>query len=237
MQLLRTTGLSPSHHWAVCFGLTRASASARWLGLYGAACAWVKPFLGELLGDNFGPQNAVPDCGERMIDFTKLWFSKICCWDLTKLLGANLEVLMMYKIWVTFSRTPNCGVAFLPWDQGRGYEAPKGSLQKYSGKHYSSAGIPSNSWNDFAQTFICLNSSLFPLNGWRNERDAKSKNELSASPFPKFQSLFCSLNCNIAARGPKKLHVPGLNKSMTICNSANSLSHIGNRLNKLLIWI
>ena len=28
------------------------------------AGAWVKPLLGELLGDNFGPQNAVPDFGE-----------------------------------------------------------------------------------------------------------------------------------------------------------------------------
>ena len=92
--------------------------------------------------------------------------------------------------------------------------------------------MPSNSWNDFAQIFICLNSSLFPFDGWRNEKDAKSNNKLFASPFPKFQSLFCSLSCNIAARGPH-LHIPRLNKSITICNSANSLSQIGNRLKKL----
>ena len=51
--------------------------------------------------------------------------------------------------------------------------------------------MPSNSWNDFAH--ICLNSSLFPLDGRRNEKDGKSNNKLIASSLPKFQSLYCLL--------------------------------------------
>ena len=41
-------------------------------------------------------------------------------------------------------------------------------------------------------------------------------------------------NCNIAAR-VQDLYISGLSKSITICNSANSVSQIGNRLNKLHI--
>jgi len=55
---------------------------------------------------------------------------------------------------------------------------------------------------------------------------------LFASPFTNFQSLLCSLNCVIAVR-VQDLYIPGLSKSITICNSANSLSQIGNQTKQI----
>ena len=57
-------------------------------------------------------------------------------------------------------------------EKGRGYEAPEAILQNYYGKQDSSAGIPANLRNEFAEIFICLNSSLLPLDGSRNEEGA-----------------------------------------------------------------
>ena len=55
--------------------------------------------------------------------------------------------------------------------------------------HVFQQGMPSNLWNNFPQFFVCLNSSLFPVDGLRSEKDAKSDNKLFASPFTNFQSL------------------------------------------------
>ena len=46
------------------------------------------------------------------------------------------------------------------------------SYKKYSGKQDSSAGIPAHLRNEFAEFFICLDSSLLPLDGSRNEKNA-----------------------------------------------------------------
>ena len=112
-----------------------------------------------------------------------------------------LEFLNIYKYWIicfTYTWCSQPGqlsrTVVLPFYLGTtqgGYEAPKKNLQKYPGKHYSciSAGHAIKLMNNFPQFFICLNSSLFPVDGLRSEKDAMSDNKLFASPFTDFQSL------------------------------------------------
>ena len=68
--------------------------------------------------DNFGPQIAVPDFGERLVDFIKFWFCKVLgfCKVAWGEFG-NLGISNDSRYWAILSRTPKCGVAFLPWEK------------------------------------------------------------------------------------------------------------------------
>ena len=72
-----------------------ALPAARWLGLYKTLC-WCMDKATPRRADIFGPQNAVPDSGEWMIDFIKSWFSKICCWDFASLQSCLGQI---WKFW------------------------------------------------------------------------------------------------------------------------------------------
>jgi len=78
--------------------------------------------------------------------------------------------------------------------------------------------------------FVCLKSSWNVVDALRSEKDAKSDNKLFASPLKNLQLL---LNSLISMFQPEFKIVIFLNKSVTICNFADSLSQTGNRLNKL----
>ena len=68
--------------------------------------------------DNSEPQIAVPDFGEWLIDFRKFCFCKMLgfCKVAWGEFG-NFGISTVSRYWAILSRTPKCGVAFLPWEK------------------------------------------------------------------------------------------------------------------------
>ena len=134
----------------------------------------------------------------------------------------------MYDIKGQFSRTVVLPL-YLEAKMGR-CEAPKANFQKYLGKHYWCIQAGQAIEKIFAQFFVCLKSSWIVVDVLRSEKDAKSDNKLFASPLKILQLLWNSLRSMFQ---PEFKIVIFLNKSVTSCDFAESLSQSGNRLNKL----
>ncbi len=134
----------------------------------------------------------------------------------------------MYDIKGQFSRTVVLPF-YLEAKMGR-CEAPKTNFQKYLGKHYWCIQAGHAIKKVFEQFFVCLKSSWIVVDALRSKKDAKSDNKLFASPLKNLQLLLNSLRSMFQ---PEFKIVIFLNKSVTICNFADSLSQTGNRLNKL----